>query len=241
MLKKILSLGIAIYMSVIMVLSPPWSVSAKAKTDNPNMQAIDMVESDKMADAIKLIEQKYLVRNKDGTFSMKKNADKHIDSETLESITTGMNQINQMIKNGDLVSQEDLTVKQTSQYKGAFSNNKGSIMTMTTVADLGNVVWHWYGFDVWCNSGQSAIMAKILRACAADIKYASGAGAVVGYAASGVYGLTIALGTGFSVYNFTKGAEQCQLGAESGNGSVVYFLGKPTWAIFTHARSIVYV
>lgn len=60
-------------------------------------------------------------------------------------------------------------------------------------------------------------MARILRACADDLKYGgASADAVVGYFASGPYGLTIVLGTAFSVYNFTKGAEQCQLGTNKG-------------------------
>lgn len=216
--------------------TPPPSTTTPPQQPSVFCQTIDQ--------AVDTIQQHYLHRNSDGTFYIDSAAQSVLDNNLLQQITNGMSAINGLINSNQLYTDTSnnvmaVTTPQAYAYSSSqspsTSNIDGVSSTTGTVADLGNVVWHWYGFDVWSNRDQSTKMYNILSNCA----YQLGFGASAGSFLKTPYGLIVYFGAGVYAYDFYLGAQQCAIGANNG-GSVTYFLGKPSWAIFTHSRAIIY-
>ncbi|WP_368491127.1 hypothetical protein [Clostridium sp. BJN0013] len=216
--KKTISLilGAAILVSSTITLS---TTTVKAQSI-PQTQSTSVTKITDISEAIKLIEQQFLIKNSDGTTTINVQASKYIDSNILEQIEKGSEQINSSIKNGTLIYDK----KSNTLKSNILIKNSSTIQTMSTTVD-GTYVWHWYGFDFVMNGTNSGIFSAKLAQYSAVLA----AGGVVGSVIPGV-----AFVCGASSATMAYWSAVAAEGAASGRGSIAYYLGDPSWAQLTH-------
>lgn len=216
--KKTISLilGAAILVSSTITLS---TTTVKAQSI-PQTQNTSVTKITDISEAIKLIEQQFLIKNSDGTTTINVQASKYIDSNILEQIEKGSEQINSSIKNGTLIYDK----KSNTLKSNILIKNSSTIQTMSTTVD-GTYVWHWYGFDFVMNGTNSGIFSAKLAQYSAVLA----AGGVVGSVIPGV-----AFVCGASSATMAYWSAVAAEGAASGRGSIAYYLGDPSWAQLTH-------
>lgn len=199
------------------VLSGTYAVTVKAQSIQSIEQNQNIKKVTDSQEAIKLIEEKFLIQNLDGTTSISLEANKYIDSEIFNQIKRGSEQINKKIKAGDLIF--DRSSKKLNEKKH---------VSPAGVNVSGSYIWHWYGFDFVMNSYNSGLAAIQLNTLANQL--AVGAGAAVSL---GAISVGVAAGiTAWMVYGY---AGDCQTGQYNGNGAILYFYGDPSWAQIYHS------
>ncbi|MEW9700332.1 hypothetical protein [Paenibacillus sp. SI8] len=219
-MKKILTV-LTIACTFVSALAPI-SAFASSETKSPTQVATASkvtTAANAVSDQIKLIESKYLVRNNDGTFSIKSdvNSDRSIDKNVLQQIKNGMEQVNGKIRNKELASTQISTSESASGSK-----------VFSLSANVGNeskYVWHWYGFEKYINASESGIAAAEFGYLAAKIL----AGTAISAAVPVIDIITLPVGglTG-SVVGVWSAA--CWLGNANGRGNIISALGAPSWA-----------
>lgn len=112
---------------------------ASAKQDAGNNQAklVDGVAIEKMIEKL----EPFVTRCDDGTFRLDIPADAKINrtSKEFKAISQGMNSINQLIREGKLITTPDLTV---------YSVNESQFVLQDGINKYKS---RWYGFEIWMN------------------------------------------------------------------------------------------
>lgn len=212
-MKKITK-GLSLVMATLMVitLSVGNARVANAITLDQDVKKAATQETMKINKAIDLLEKNYLIQNADGTTAINSEADndKNIDPEILQKIKTASNQVNGMIKNGEL--EFDRNTKQLHESLHA---------TPAAVTVYGTYIWHWYGFDFVMDAYNSSLFGAELARDAALLAM----GAAIGGAIPGV---TFVCGSSAAIIGYW-GSIASQ-GGTNGRGSIAFFMGDPSWA-----------
>lgn len=199
------------------------AVANAATIDSSSVQQTETQNQTKITDAgqaVKLIENKFLIKNSNGTTSIDENAKKYINSDTLKVIQSGSEEINEKILSGDLK-----VIKNTNKLIQVKPNNQ--IQTAGVHVD-GDYIWHWYGFDFVMDATNAGYAATQFNTWANQSGYGAGvAGVLKGVVISAASGLTSMVCFGY--------ANDCQLGAQNGRGAILYFYGAPSWAQIYHS------
>lgn len=106
--------------------------------------------------SIKVIEENYLNRNTDGTFSIDQTAETVIDQEVLSKISTGMQEVNYEISQGTLTSRSDMSVVETTPSYSNELQSSSSITSYYSYIGVNKVVWRWYGEDIYADANKCA-------------------------------------------------------------------------------------
>lgn len=204
-------LGAAILASSTITLS---TTIVKAQSIQQT-QSTSITKITDISEAIKLIEKQFLVKNSDGTTTINGQASQYIDSNILEQIKKGSEQINANIKDGTLIY---------NKKSSTLTKSSSTIQPMSTTVS-GTYVWHWYGFDFVMNATNSGIFSAKFAQYSAVLA----AGGVVGSVIPGV-SFVCGASSATMAYWSAVAAE----GAANGRGSIAYYLGDPSWAQLTH-------
>ncbi len=98
---------------------------------------------------IKIIENKYLEQNADGTFMIKNTASDEIDKEALALINEQIDFVNAKIKNGELefkLNNTENGVKVETTKENVVNMNTRAIGSNIFNNDLCTFSWYWWGF-----------------------------------------------------------------------------------------------
>ncbi|GIM29855.1 hypothetical protein CPJCM30710_25210 [Clostridium polyendosporum] len=185
------------------------TVKANAQDISQNVHTIEKTKDG--TEAIKIIEQRFLTQNSDGTTTINMKANKYIDSKLLKQIKDGSEAVNKKIKDGDLIY--DKSTKELHEKQHA--------TPCTTVS--GYYIWHWYGFDFVMNAYNAGIFSAKLSQYASVL---AGGAAVAGLFSGG--GGAFVLGcSSATIYYWSSVAAE---GAANGRGAITYYFGSPSWA-----------
>ncbi len=210
--KKIVSLLLV----VTFLITTSSTVFAASNIDVSSVKSTNISKAD-YDKAINTIETKYLIVNKDGTFSIDPAAKKVIDNQILNDLINGMNGINTMIEKGDLY-----TDKSSSKPIVKKANKKYSIM-----AQQGYFIYHWYGFDHVQNAELAAEQQIIFAQAANNYSLLALAGLVYTPAV---------LASGLGQWICNTWANTCAYGALH-NGVIVFCFGTPSAPVIYSVQS----
>lgn len=205
--KKVIT-TLALALTVTTLTTGAFS-NVKAATINNEINNVSVNGKIKdVGQAIKLIEQHYLVVNENGTSQIKSEANKYIDSSVLNEIKVGTNKVNECISSGVLVRDKKTNVIREAKIKYGFHVD-------------GSYIWHWYGFDFVMNARNAGIFAAGMG----EISGKLAGGAAIGGAIPGVSFVLGASAALISVWSSRASA-----GNSNGRGCIAYFMGDPSWA-----------
>ncbi len=212
-IKKVISTTlVATIISGTVILTNQTSV--KASEVSTNLHSILKMSNE---DAIKIIEQNYLIRNNDGTFKIHSNAEKVIPQENLKVLSKAMNEVNSKIKSKELYS--------TKSLDGTIIIDKTNTgLKRSYNGHASNYRWFWWGFVANLDKAGSNMLINDLEA----LRDASGAvGILAGLASCGiaVAGGAINAGLCIELIRETKNAL-----AETEYGCTIHCYGAPSSA-----------
>lgn len=114
---------------------------------------------------------RYVTRINDGTFRLNAptSVTKNFDTKTLTAILSGMEKVNNLIRQGDLNSTSSKMVYDPSVDGYSIQGN------------LNEIVWHWWGANIYLNNTNTNILLGVIaKGAAADTIAAAIAGMVPG-------------------------------------------------------------
>ncbi|MDF2505175.1 hypothetical protein [Clostridium sp.] len=202
--KAISSTLVVLLLGVILVQTN--TIKVNAQTIQQNQKTGKITNS---AEAIQLIQKRFLIQNSDGTTKISTEASKYIDSGLLAKIEKGANQINKGIQSNNLIF--DKSTKTIYERQHATPS--------TYIA--GTYIWHWYGYDFVMDAYNSNIFGSQLAQTAALLS----GGAVVGAL---IPGASVVCGAGAATLAYWSSV--AWEGNANGRGSIAYFWGDPSWS-----------
>lgn len=164
---------------------------------------------------IKIIEEKYLIQNSDGTFSLSDDIYNEFDEELVNFVKNGMNSINSLIVAGNLnfkINNEKQVINTYANDDAITSNSSSSLQRLsasdsvfTSYDYCSNYTWYWYGFECSVNKDGTRILKTDLE----EVAKIAGWGAAAYTALVGPHGLAIGL---YTIMTLGECIYQCELG-----------------------------
>lgn len=199
---------------------------------------------------LKEIEEKYLIQNSNGTFSLKDSIHNEYDINTVNFLKNNMSTINNLILEGHLKfetqktdsSIEIVNTKADNDAIKAENNTKHMInskmlksayklpINVFTDEYCDNFVWHWYGFE--CDVNVTG--TKILKDQFQRMGEIFGFGTLVVTAMGGPLGLGLGL---FTLMTIGDSLYQCNVAIDSNNGVHASCFGSPSSASIAGVQS----
>lgn len=220
-LIKILSLTLVLVFTFSTMATQ--TAFASAKTDNS--LSIQLQKHMSVNEAIKIIEANYLHLQKDGTFSIDLRAKEVIPKEILNSLESGMNEINNEIKEKKLIVSHNskgnnvVSIAMEITTKNSIQPN---VYAATTSPVVNNYKFFWWGYIANANTVATNILINnlefLIGVCGAE-------GAVGAYFTVGA-SVVIAIATGIFAYDLVRQAKNAL--AITPNGSTFYAYGSPS-------------
>jgi hypothetical protein len=152
------TLATAILLAVMLVVTVVPVATAKTDTADNQAKLVTDVAIEKMIEKL----EPFVTRCDDGTFRLDIPKDAKIDKPSAEfkTVSAAMEGINELIREGELVSTPDLSVYSASDGRFALqSNNRNEFK------------WRWYGFEFWIdhNVCRYVVEATSIGAIAAEL------------------------------------------------------------------------
>jgi len=137
-----------------------------------NQQQIAIDKGKEIKDAIKILD-KHVIRLDNGTFQLNvpKNVQSQISDDVFNGINNSMNDINELVKQGALVSTPNLSVY----------NPKDTSFTLQD--GVNQVLYYWWGYQVWMNHQLTYDVSQSLNLAMAASIMSSAIPGVAPYAA----------------------------------------------------------
>lgn len=240
MKQKTIAILLTVNISLGFILSIP-SKNINAMTLNNNTSTgyetgISTNKSDNNIDnnILEEIENKYLKQNSDGTFYISDYAYNEFDRDIIDGLKSGMNGINDYIKQGKLkfdIIKKNEEIEVVNTYQSKNINNRIQPRAAATISRIvssynycSNYKWYWWGYKTDVNATGSALLRNNFTADAAVVGGGATLVSVLCPPAAPIMGTLGFIGATKYAYVILE----CSNGADNGKGVQVTGWGKPS-------------
>lgn len=232
--KKIISILLTSTLALGIIISVP-SQKTNAATLDDNKKELASSESNSVdSNIIEEIQNKYLKQNSDGTFYILDDAYNEFDKDIIESLKSGMNEINDYIKDGKLkfdILKENKETEVINTYQSNNIANKRQTRAAATIARIvssynycSNYRWYWWGYKTDVNARGSALLRNNFTADGLVVGGGATLASVLCPPAAPLIGTLGFIGSTKYAYVVME----CANGADNGEGVQVTGWGKPS-------------
>lgn len=229
--KKIITLILTGLISTSFV-GPTYVSAAEIKKTTTQDKYINEMS---INDAITIIEDKYLIQNDNGTFSIDEAAKSIIGDKLFSELESGMNQVNVLIENDVLEFDKNRQATKFDQEKQNLISPRATDAyseVLSSYKYCSNYQWYWWGFETNVNPDGSAHLAKeVIKTIAMVAAGGASIGWIPGFAIPvGIVGAALEAWLVTIHVEFDKGS--------GARGTAVTALGAPSAPQITDANTL---